>query len=79
MSSPPPPIPPPPALPPVAVPPTTHNTAIKNDGSPVAMSEQPSAKKARKEDDERVSRAARLMLKSPILSVPQAMLCNDFT
>lgn len=31
----------------------------------------PSAKKYRKDDDERVQRAARLIIKSPILSVPQ--------
>lgn len=51
----------------------------KNDPSPMKTEEQPSAKKQRKDDDERVTRAARLMLKSTILSVPQAMLCNDFT
>jgi len=45
----------------------------------------PAAKKARKSidisapNDERVGRAARLMLNNPTYSVPQAMLANDFT
>ena len=43
----------------------------KTDPPPIKMEEQPLAKKARKEDDERVNRAAQMILKSPILSVPQ--------
>lgn len=45
----------------------------------------PAAKKARKSidisapNDERVGRAARLMLNNPTYSVPQAMMANDFT
>lgn len=42
-----------------------------DDASAMKMDDPP-AKKARKEDDsERVERAARMILKSPILSVPQ--------
>ena len=42
------------------------------DASAMKMDDEiPPAKKARKEDDERVERAARMILKSPMLSVPQ--------
>lgn len=59
--------------------PSPSRIMAKNDGHPMGMEEQPSPKKPRKDDDERVGRAAQLMIKSPLLSVPQAMLCNDFT
>lgn len=55
------------------------STPMKTDPAPMKTDEQPSAKRARKDDDDRVQRAANLLIKSPILSVPQAMLCNDFT
>eukprot|EP00571_Detonula_confervacea_P014483 CAMPEP_0172307440 /NCGR_PEP_ID=MMETSP1058-20130122/8301_1 /TAXON_ID=83371 /ORGANISM="Detonula confervacea, Strain CCMP 353" /LENGTH=575 /DNA_ID=CAMNT_0013019611 /DNA_START=68 /DNA_END=1795 /DNA_ORIENTATION=- len=55
------------------------SSPMKTDPPPMKTDEQPSAKKPRKDDDERVQRAAQLMIKSPILTVPQAMLCNDFT
>eukprot|EP00581_Thalassiosira_minuscula_P008003 CAMPEP_0183711716 /NCGR_PEP_ID=MMETSP0737-20130205/7148_1 /TAXON_ID=385413 /ORGANISM="Thalassiosira miniscula, Strain CCMP1093" /LENGTH=589 /DNA_ID=CAMNT_0025940283 /DNA_START=40 /DNA_END=1809 /DNA_ORIENTATION=- len=53
-------------------------TPVKTEAPPMNAEELPSAKKPRKDDDERVARAAKLMLKSGILSVPQAMLCSDF-
>ena len=43
----------------------------KTEASTMKFEEQPSAKKARKDDDERVHHAVRLLLKSPILTVPQ--------
>ena len=47
------------------------NPDIVNASAMKMDDEIPPAKKARKEDDERVERAARMILKSPILSVPQ--------
>jgi len=45
------------------------------DASAMKMDDEiPPAKKARKEDDERVERAARMILKSPMLSVPQVSI-----
>lgn len=61
---------------------------IRPKGNKTTMSgseTSPAAKKARKSidisapNDERVGRAARLMLNNPTYSVPQAMLANDFT
>jgi hypothetical protein len=60
---------------------------LKGKGNKTTMSGEtsPAAKKARKSidisapNDERVGRAARLMLNNPTYSVPQAMLANDFT
>ena len=58
----------------------------KNNKTTMSGSEtSPAAKKARKSidisapNDERVGRAARLMLNNPTYSVPQAMLANEFT
>ena len=50
------------------------SSPMKTEAPPMKTEEQPSAKKPRKDDDERVQRAARLLLKSPILSVPQVSL-----
>jgi len=52
---------------------------LKNKPSPMKTEEQPLAKQIRKDNDERVVRAARLLIQSPILNVPQVMLCNDYT
>mmetsp|Transcript_42413 Transcript_42413/g.90240 ORF Transcript_42413/g.90240 Transcript_42413/m.90240 type:complete len:580 (+) Transcript_42413:79-1818(+) len=59
--------------------PDAPTPTAKTEPSPMDAEEQPPTKKPCREDDERVQRAARLLLQSPILNVPQAMLCNDFT
>ena len=61
---------------------STPTSTMSESTSPVAT---PVAKKARKSidvcapNDERVGRAARMMLSNPGYSVPQAMLAQDFT